>query len=82
MKFLVDNNLSPPLARHLAAAAHDAARLKDYVLEAASDTVVLARARSDGRAAGNLGASGPSAGDLPDPDTVADEEVARRVDGY
>jgi len=49
MRFLIDNNLSPLLADHLKAAGHDAAHVRDYGLQAATDSVVLARARGDHR---------------------------------
>lgn len=47
MRFLIDNNLSPLLAEHLTAAGHDAVHVRDYGLQAATDPVVLARARSE-----------------------------------
>lgn len=49
MRFLIDNNLSPLLADHLKAAGHDAAHLRDYGLQAATDPVVLGQARDDNR---------------------------------
>jgi predicted nuclease of predicted toxin-antitoxin system len=49
MTFLIDNNLSPLLADHLKTAGHDAAHVRDYGLQAATDPVVLAQARSDNR---------------------------------
>ena len=49
MRFLVDNNLSPLLAEHLKAAGHDAAHVRDYGLQAATDPLVLAQARGDNR---------------------------------
>lgn len=49
MRFLIDNNLSPLLADHLKAAGHDAAHLRDYGLQAATDPVVLGQARGDNR---------------------------------
>jgi predicted nuclease of predicted toxin-antitoxin system len=49
MKFLIDNNLSPLLAQHLAAAGHDAVHLREYGLQAAPDPVVLARTRTESR---------------------------------
>jgi predicted nuclease of predicted toxin-antitoxin system len=49
MRFLVDNNLAPILAEHLKTAGHDAVHVRDYGLEAATDPVVLARARGERR---------------------------------
>lgn len=49
MKFLVDQNLSPLVALGLSEADHDAVRTRDLGLQQASDTVVLARARAEGR---------------------------------
>jgi predicted nuclease of predicted toxin-antitoxin system len=49
MRFLIDNNLSPVLVAELAAAGHDAVHVRDYGLHAATDQVVLARARGDNR---------------------------------
>jgi predicted nuclease of predicted toxin-antitoxin system len=49
MKFLIDNNLSPLIAQHLAAAGHDAVHLRDYGLQAAPDPAVLALARTESR---------------------------------
>jgi len=49
MRFLIDNNLSPVLADKLNAAGHDAVHVRDYGLHAATDQVVLARARVDNR---------------------------------
>ena|ERR1039458_7425695 len=49
MRFLIDNNLSPVLAESLRVAGHDAAHVRDYDLQAATDEVVLAQARGDNR---------------------------------
>ncbi|HUY52734.1 MAG TPA: DUF5615 family PIN-like protein [Streptosporangiaceae bacterium] len=49
MRFLIDNNLSPLLADHLKAAGYEAAHVRDYGLQAAADSVVLAQARGDNR---------------------------------
>ena len=49
MRFLIDNNLSPVLAGELKAAGHNATHVRDYGLHAATDQVVLARARGDNR---------------------------------
>ncbi|HVS28841.1 MAG TPA: DUF5615 family PIN-like protein [Solirubrobacteraceae bacterium] len=39
MRFLIDNVLSPIVADALTAAGHDAAHVRDYGLQAASDGV-------------------------------------------
>jgi len=49
VRFLIDNNLSPLLADELKTAGHDAVHVRDYGLQAATDQIVLARARSDNR---------------------------------
>lgn len=49
MRFLIDANLSPALAVGLRQAGHDAAHVRDYDLQSASDEVVLARAREEDR---------------------------------
>jgi predicted nuclease of predicted toxin-antitoxin system len=49
VKFLVDNNLSPLLAKGLNAVGHDAVHLRDVGLQAATDEVVLAHAAVEGR---------------------------------
>lgn len=49
MKFLVDNALSPELARLLREAGHDAVHVRDYGLHAAEDPVILERAESEDR---------------------------------
>lgn len=49
MRFLIDNNLSPLLAQLLKAAEHDALHVRDVGLQAATDSVVLERARADDR---------------------------------
>lgn len=49
MRFLIDNNLSPLLAEYLKAAGHDAAHVRDYGLQAATDPVVLGQARDEAR---------------------------------
>ena len=49
MRFLIDNNLSPVLADELKTAGHDAVHVRDYGLQAATDQIVLARARGDNR---------------------------------
>lgn len=50
MRFPVDNNLAPALARLLDAAGHDSVHVRTYGLAAASDEVVLNRARDERRA--------------------------------
>ena len=49
MKFLIDNNLSPLLADALKAVGHDAVHLRDLRMQAATDHVVLERAKADER---------------------------------
>lgn len=49
MKLLIDNALSPVVARMLREAGHDAKHVRDLHLEAAPDQIVLDRAQSDGR---------------------------------
>lgn len=49
MRFLIDNNLSPKLIDLLAQAGHDAVHVRDLGLAAATDEVVLDRARSEAR---------------------------------
>ena len=44
MKFLIDNALSPAIARLLVKAGHDAVHVRDYGLHAAEDSVILDRA--------------------------------------
>lgn len=44
MKFLIDNALSPGIARLLAEVGHDAVHVRDYGLHAAEDSVILHRA--------------------------------------
>lgn len=49
MKFLIDNALSPVLAERLKAAGHDAAHVRDYGLQAASDEEIFVRAQQEQR---------------------------------
>ena len=49
MKFLIDNALSPELARLRREAGHDAVHVRDYGLHAAEDPVILERAGSENR---------------------------------
>jgi predicted nuclease of predicted toxin-antitoxin system len=49
VRFLIDNNLSPVLAGILRAAGHDVVHLREIGLQAATDDVVLARARTEER---------------------------------
>lgn len=49
MRLLLDNNLSPRLVSLLSQRGHDVEHVRDLGLQAASDTVVLARARADDR---------------------------------
>lgn len=44
MRFLIDNALSPDVARLLRDAGHDAVHVRDYGLHAAEDPVILERA--------------------------------------
>ena len=49
MRFLIDNALSPLVAERLEAAGHDAAHVRDYGLQAASDDEIFARAQQEQR---------------------------------
>jgi predicted nuclease of predicted toxin-antitoxin system len=49
VRFLVDNALSPVVAERLAAAGHDAAHVRDYRLQAASDEEIFERAQQEQR---------------------------------
>ena len=49
MRFLVDNNISPKVAQILAGAGYDARHVRDYGLQAATDSEVLERAAAEAR---------------------------------
>ncbi len=49
MRFLIDNALSPVVAERLQAAGHDAAHVRDYGLQAASDDEIFNRAQQEQR---------------------------------
>jgi predicted nuclease of predicted toxin-antitoxin system len=49
VRFLIDNALSPVLAKHLQRSGHDAAHVRDYDMQAANDEMIFDRAASEGR---------------------------------
>jgi predicted nuclease of predicted toxin-antitoxin system len=49
LRFLIDNALSPVVATRLTDAGHDAAHVRDYGLQAASDEEIIERARAEDR---------------------------------
>ena len=50
MKFLLDENVSYRVSYHLKAAGHDTVHVGEIGLTSTDDSVILARARDDGRA--------------------------------
>ncbi|HEY2076872.1 MAG TPA: DUF5615 family PIN-like protein [Streptosporangiaceae bacterium] len=49
MRFLVDNNISPKVAQILADTGHDTRHVRDYGIQAATDSEVLERAAAEAR---------------------------------
>jgi predicted nuclease of predicted toxin-antitoxin system len=49
VRFLIDNALSPVIAERLKAAGHDAAHVRDYGMQEASDDEIFARAQQEQR---------------------------------
>ena len=49
MRFLIDNALSPEVARRLRDSGHDAIHVRDYGLHGAEDPVILGRAADEER---------------------------------
>lgn len=49
MRFLLDNALSPLVGHRLTAAGHDAAHVRDYGMQTASDEQIFDRAREEER---------------------------------
>lgn len=49
MKFLIDNALSPRVAERLNEAGHDAIHVRTYNLQAATDEMIVERARAEQR---------------------------------
>jgi len=49
LRFLIDQALSPAVAERLAEAGHDAAHVRDYGMQAATDAEIFDRAREEKR---------------------------------
>ena len=49
MRFLIDQALSPAVAELLVTAGHDAAHVRDYAMQMATDSAILDRAHDEGR---------------------------------
>jgi len=50
VRFLIDNALSPDVARRLGEAGHDAVHVRDLGLQRAGDEEIFERAQQEGRA--------------------------------
>jgi predicted nuclease of predicted toxin-antitoxin system len=49
LKFLIDNALSPVIAKRLQAAGHDAVHVRDYDLQTVADELIFERTDVEGR---------------------------------